>query len=69
MALDGPLGVIAPHAQAVVAHADEILAPLHDLDRDGMGLGIERVLDQLLDDGCRAFHDLAGCDLVDEIVG
>jgi hypothetical protein len=31
-------------------------------------LGIERVLEQLLDDGPRPLDDLAGRDLVDEVL-
>ena len=53
-------------AAAVVAHADQADAAVLDVDRDLPGAGVERVLDQLLDDGRRALDHLARGDLVDE---
>ena len=53
-------------ALAVVANADQPDAAVLDVDRHLTRAGIERVLDQLLDDGCRALDDLARGDLVDE---
>jgi hypothetical protein len=61
--------VLRAHAVAVVADADQFLAPGHDLHGDRGRLGVEGVLDQLLHDRSRPLHDLARRDLVDEIVG
>ena len=40
-----------------------------DVDGDLAGAGVEAVLDQFLDDGCGALDDLAGGDLVDQVIG
>ena len=53
-------------AAAVVAHAHQADAAVLDVDRDPSRAGIERVLDQLLDDGRRTLDHLARSDLVDE---
>ena len=44
-------------------------SPVLDLDVHGARPRVERVLDQLLHDGRRPLHHLAGGDLVDEVVG
>ena len=56
-------------AAAVVADADQAHAAFLQVDVDAARAGVERVLDQFLDHGRRAFDDLAGGDLVDEGVG
>ena len=47
----------------------ERLAAALQLDSDVAGAGVERVLDQLLDDGRRALDDLARRDLVGDGIG
>ena len=69
VALERQLGVAPAHALAIVAHADEPGPSLFDLDVHAARPGVERVLDELLDDGPRPLDDLAGRDLVDEILG
>ena len=54
--------VLRCHAAAVVRDADIGCASAADLDRYILRPGVERVLDQLLDDGSRALHHLAGGD-------
>jgi hypothetical protein len=61
-------GVLARHAAAIVAHADESDPAILDLHVHRAGGGVERVLDQLLDHGRRALDHLSGGDLVDEVV-
>jgi hypothetical protein len=69
VALEGEESVVADHAVTVVGDADELAASGFDLDADAGGSGVEGVLKQLLDDGCRAFDDFAGGDLVRHEVG
>src|SRR6266516_2321372 len=59
VALQRELRVVAIHPRAVVAHANQRLAPVLQLDADRPGAGIEAVLDQLLDDGGRPLDDFA----------
>ncbi len=59
---------VGRNAAAVVAHRGSGSAPpLLHLDLDAGSAGIQRILDQFLDDGRRALHHLAGGDLVDEM--
>ena len=69
VALEGEQGVVADHAAAVVGDADELAAAGFDLDADAGRAGVERVLQQLLDDRGRPVDDLAGGDLVGDLVG
>ena len=69
MALEGEQSVVAHHAAAVVGDADEAAATGFNFDADAGGAGIEGVLQQLLDDGGGAVDDLAGGDLVGNLVG
>jgi hypothetical protein len=55
------------NADAVVRNADQARAAALDSDCDRARPGIERVLDELFDDGRRPLDDLAGRDLVDEL--
>ncbi len=64
MTLQRELRVLAIHPRAVVAHANQRLAPVLQLDADRSGAGIEAVLDQLLDDGGRPLDDFARRDLI-----
>ena len=69
MALKREQRVVAGHAPAIVGDADQASAAGLNLDADAGGAGIERVLQQLLDDGGGAVDDLAGGDLVGDLVG
>jgi hypothetical protein len=61
-------GVLAVHARAVILNLDHALAAVDELDADLRGPGVERVLDELLDDRNGAFDDLAGGDLLGHAV-
>ena len=56
-------------AGSVVAHAAQCRTAALDLDLDGARARVEAVLDQFLDHGRRALDDLAGRDLVDQLLG
>ncbi len=60
-------GVLGIHAVAVVFDAQQLLAAELDRDGDARGAGVERVLDQLLDDGGRTLDDFPGGNLVREM--
>ena len=53
-------------AVSVIADADQPDAAVLDVNVQAARAGIERVLDEFLDDGRRALDDLARGDLVDE---
>jgi len=55
------------HAAAVVTHFDQLPPPALEDDVDRRGPGVDRVLDQLLDDRRRALDDFAGRNLIDEV--
>ena len=61
--------ILAVDTIAVVAYAHQLDATGFQFDIDTTGSGIKRILDQLLDHGCRALDDLARCDLVDQGIG
>ena len=67
--LDGEPRVVGLHALAVVFDADLLLAAELDVDRQPAGAGVDRVLDELLDDGGRPLDDLAGGNLIGEVGG
>jgi hypothetical protein len=67
MALDGQPGVLRIHPFSVVLDADQLLAAEFDGDGQPPGAGVDRVLDQLFDDGGRTFNHLARGDLVGKI--
>ena len=54
---------------SVVPHEDALDASSLELHLDARGPGVQRVLDQLLDDGGRPFHHLSGGDPVDHLTG
>ncbi len=62
-------GVLAAHAAAVVAHLDQRLAAVLQLDPHVARARVERVLDQLLHGRRGALDDLARGDLVGDGVG
>jgi hypothetical protein len=63
---DGELRVLALHAASVVAHADAGAPALFHGNVDRQGAGVERVLDELLDDGGGALDHFAGGDLISD---
>ncbi|MCZ7607083.1 MAG: hypothetical protein M5U25_13635 [Planctomycetota bacterium] len=65
--LEGQLQVFGVHADAVVGHADQGLAGVHQLHVHAGGAGVQGVFHQFLDHAGRAFHHLAGGDLVGEL--
>ena len=58
--------VVGRHPHAVVGDPDQVLAPPLDRQVDPRGPGVDRVLEQLLDDARRPLDDLARRDLVDD---
>ena len=56
--------IFRAHALAVVFDAHEPLAAQLDVDLDAARARVDGVFDELFDDRCRTFDDLAGGDLV-----
>jgi hypothetical protein len=56
-------------ACAIVAHTNRSHAATLEFNVDTACSGIQRILDQLLDDGRRPFNHFAGGDLTDEFFG
>ena len=67
VALDGERQVVSAHAGAVVGDADQPQAAARRRNVDAARTGIDRILDQLLDDARRPLDDLTRGDAVDEI--
>ena len=67
MTLEREPRVLRLHPLAVVVDANQLLAAEFDGHRDASRARVERVLDQLLDDRCRPFDDLAGRNLIREV--
>ena len=65
MALHRQLQIRRRHADAVIGDPDQAAAAAIHHHLDAACAGIERVLDQLLDDGGRPLDHLAGGDAVD----
>ena len=61
--------VIPAHAKPIVRHADQTPAPRLNLHGDACGLGIQGILDQLLDHAGRTLHHFAGGNLVGNQLG
>ena len=64
VALDRKPRVLRLHPFAVVFDADLLLAAELDVNREAPSSGVDRVLDELLDDGRRPLDDFARRDLV-----
>jgi len=62
-------GILARHTAAVVADSNTLTTAVFDREIDRGRAGVERVLDQFLDDGRWAFDDLARGDLVGDRAG
>ena len=69
VALDREREIVARHAGAVIADADQPAAAAVGQNLDARRAGIERVLDQFLHDACRPLHHLARGDAVDDAFG
>ena len=69
MALQREPRIVALHAGAIVAHADECLATVLELDAHDLRARVEGVFHELLDDGRRPFDHLARRDLIGDGVG
>jgi hypothetical protein len=61
--------VVGGHAAAVVADLDPLAATVLEEDVDDGGAGVDRVLDELLDDRGGALDDFARRDLIHELRG
>ena len=68
MSLDRQHQVGLVHAMSVVLDADQALSARCRGDRDALCSSIECIFDQFLDDAGRPLDDLAGGNLVDQIV-
>ena len=62
MAGEGERQLFGVDAAAVVDDADEGDAAVGDLDADPGGAGVEGVLDELFDDGCRPLNHFTSGD-------
>ena len=69
VALDREREIVARHAGAVIADADQPAAAAVGQNLDARCAGIERVLDQFLHDARRPLHHLARGDAVDDAFG
>ena len=69
MALEGQQRIVAIHAVAVVGDANQLASARFNFDADAIGAGVERVLQQLFDDGGGPIHHLAGGNLIGDLVG
>ncbi len=63
---DGQCKLFGLDAAAVVGHAQPPHAAVHEVHRDGLGIGVEAVLEQFLQRGGGPLDDLARRDLIDE---
>ena len=69
MPFDRQPRIIRLHPFSVVLDADLLLAAELDVNREAPRAGVDRVLDELLDDGGGALDDFAGGNLIREIRG
>src|SRR5579885_3110562 len=68
MSADGNRQLGTEQAAAVIADTDVTDAAAPDIDLDAARAGIQAILHQLLDDRSRTLDDLAGRDLVDQLI-
>ena len=64
VAAEGEGEIVLVDAAAVVAHPQQFLAALFQLDIDPAGAGVEAVFEQFLEHRCRALDHFAGGDLI-----
>jgi hypothetical protein len=69
VALEGQRQLVLGDAAAVVGHPDAPHAALLELHLDGRRAGVHGVLEHFLEHRGGPLDDLAGGDLVDEVVG
>ena len=62
-------GVVVRHSVAVVAHPNEADTSRFDVDPDPRGVRVDGVFDELFRHAGRSLHDLAGGDLIGEVIG
>jgi hypothetical protein len=67
--LDREPRVLRPHPLAIVLHADLFLPSELDVNLHAPRAGVDRVLDELLDDRRGTLHHFAGGDLIGEVGG
>jgi len=65
--LDRQPRILGIHPLAIVFNAQQLLSAELDRDRDALRAGIQRVLDQLLDDRGRTLDDFACSDLIRQV--
>ena len=68
MPLEGQQGIVTHHAAAVIDHVDEFFAATFNLDLDAGGSGVQRVFQQLFQDGDRTLDHLACSDLIGNVL-
>ena len=69
VALEAEQRVVADHAVSVIGDAEELAAAGFDVDADAGRAGVDGVFEELFDDGGGALDDLAGGDLVGDLIG
>ena len=69
MSTNGKGEILRRHAGTIVNDTDQRLSAACGRDLDALRTGVDRVLDQFLDDTRRTLDDFAGGNLVDERVG
>jgi hypothetical protein len=67
MPLDREREIVSIHAGPVIGDADEPQAAARGGDVDPARAGVDRILDQFLDDARRPLDDLTGGDAIDEV--
>ena len=67
MPLDRQLRVFRLHALAIVLDADLFLSAELHVNGDSARAGVDRILDELFDDGSRPLDHFAGRDLIGEV--
>ena len=69
MAFEGQQGIVAVHAMAIVADADQPASASLNFDANVAGVGIQSVLQEFFYDRGRPVYHLAGGDLIGNLVG
>jgi len=69
VALQTKQGIVAAHADAIVRDTDKTSSASLDFDGDAIGLSIESIFNQFLDDTRRPFNDFARRDLIGDMIG
>src|SRR5215469_4192665 len=67
--LEGEHSVVVQHAPTIIDDLDKLASTGLDVDADSARARIERVLQQLLHNGCGTLHHLAGGNLVGNVFG